>query len=137
MEYCKLLGPNPDASTGLSAERGSSLDHVQVAAFKDYKPGGGGGGGGGQPSSGKDSEKGKPETSVPTDAGSEGGDEGGEEASGGGGDFPPHTVMGLPALSPTMQQGVLRFVLFTGTCLLRLGTAVPTLQHGIGAQGLS
>lgn len=27
-------------------------------------------------------------------------------SSGGGGDYPPHTVMGLPALSPTMSQGV-------------------------------
>lgn len=101
---------------------------VQVAAFKDYKPGGGGQekqSGGGEPSSGKDPSKGKPETSVPKDAGSGGGDEGGEEASGGGGDFPAHTVMGLPALSPTMQQGA--------QC--RLGPAVhgcmPGMEDGV------
>ncbi len=35
----------------------------------------------------------------------EGHDEEEGEASASGGDYPPHTVAGLPALSPTMSQG--------------------------------
>jgi len=32
------------------------------------------------------------------------------------GDYPPHTVMGLPALSPTMSQGTYRFLLIFWLC---------------------
>ena len=71
---------------------------VQVAAFKDYQPGeGGGASGGGAPAAAAETE--------PEPAEEEEGGEEPAEGGSGGGDFPPHTVMGLPALSPTMSQG--------------------------------
>ena len=68
----------------------------QVGAFADYQPGEGGG----EAAASQQAEP-EPEPS------SEGGEEPAEESSGGGGggDYPAHQVMGLPSLSPTMQQG--------------------------------
>ena len=68
----------------------------QVSAFKDFTPGQGGG------SAAPAASSGEPEGEE-EDGGEEGGEEG--EASGSGRDYPPHTLMGLPALSPTMSQG--------------------------------
>ena len=68
---------------------------TQVAAFKDYEPGSGGGGGGAPAQAAASQE--------PEEAQDE--EEPEEESAGPSGDFPPHTVMGLPALSPTMSQG--------------------------------
>ena len=69
-----------------------------MSAFKDFTPGQGGS------SAAPAAASGEPEGE---EEGEEGEEEGGEEgeASGGGGDYPPHSVMGLPALSPTMSQG--------------------------------
>lgn len=69
---------------------------MQVGAFADYQLGEGSG------EAAASSHQQEPE---PKD---EGGDEAAEEPSGGeggGGNYPPHQVMGLPSLSPTMQQG--------------------------------
>ena len=73
--------------------------HAQVAAFKDYEPGSGGGGGGeGAPAQAAASQE-------PEQAPDEEEPEEEPASAGSSGDFPPHTVMGLPALSPTMSQG--------------------------------
>ena len=67
-----------------------------MAAFKDYEPGSGGGGG--APAQAAASQE-------PEQAQDEEEPEEEEAPAGPSGDFPPHTVMGLPALSPTMSQG--------------------------------
>ncbi len=65
--------------------------HMQVSAFKDYTPGSGGGAA--APAAATEEPEEDKEDDSPV-------------AESSGGDFPPHTVMGLPALSPTMSQGV-------------------------------
>ena len=65
----------------------------QVSAFKDFTPGQGGA------SAAPAAASGEPEANEDVEEGEEEG-----EVSGGG-DYPPHTLMGLPALSPTMSQG--------------------------------
>ena len=93
---------------------------MQVAAFKDYKPGeSGGSSSGSAPAAAADAEP-EPE---PAEEGEEE-EPAAEGGSGGGGAFPPHTVMGLPALSPTMSQGAracgmlqaLRGAITVGSC---------------------
>ena len=79
---------------------------LQVGAFKDFSP---------EESGGKEMASADQEDEQQEEvqeAGEQEEDEGEEEeveeASGSaGGDFPPHTVAGLPALSPTMSQGLL------------------------------
>lgn len=76
----------------------------QVAAFADYKPSGGGGGG----DSGDSSSSGGKEAASAESSQDQKPAEPADSGSGGGGDdWPPHSVMGLPSLSPTMSQGVL------------------------------
>ena len=73
---------------------------VQVDAFKDFSPSSSGA----EASSSEPSKEESKEESQPAEAEASGGEA--EEASGSsGGDFPLHTVAGLPALSPTMSQG--------------------------------
>lgn len=67
--------------------------HEQVAAFKDFTPGSGASA---APAAAAQEE---PEEEEEEE------DDATAESSGSGGDYPPHTVMGLPALSPTMSQG--------------------------------
>ena len=71
----------------------------QVSAFKDFAPGQGG------PPAAPAAASGQPEGNEDEEEGEEEGEEGCEALGGGGGDYPPHTLMGLPALSPTMSQG--------------------------------
>lgn len=70
----------------------------QVSAFKDFTSGQGGA------SAAPAAASGEPEANEDEGEGNEGGEEE-DEASGSGGDYPPHSLMGLPALSPTMSQG--------------------------------
>ncbi len=63
----------------------------QVAAFKDFTPGSG--------------ASGAPAAAAQVEPEEEEEDDAPAESSGGSGSYPPHTVMGLPALSPTMSQG--------------------------------
>ncbi|BDA46555.1 Dihydrolipoyllysine-residue acetyltransferase component of pyruvate dehydrogenase complex, mitochondrial [Coccomyxa sp. Obi] len=67
-------------------------DAADVGAFKDYKPG--------AEASAAPAAAAKEE---PEEDEQE--DDSPAESSGGSGDYPPHTIMGLPALSPTMSQG--------------------------------
>ena len=63
----------------------------QVAAFKDFTPGSG--------------ASAAPAAAAQEEPEEEEEDDAPAESSGGSGNYPPHTVMGLPALSPTMSQG--------------------------------
>ena len=67
---------------------------AQVGAFKDFTPDA-------APATAAEPEA-KEDAPADEEAPAESEDAGG---AGGGGDYPPHTVMGLPALSPTMSQG--------------------------------
>lgn len=67
--------------------------HEQVAAFKDFTPGSGASAAPAAAAQEEPEEEEEEEDDAPA------------ESSGSGGDYPPHTVMGLPALSPTMSQG--------------------------------
>ena len=98
----------------------STCDSCQVEAFSDYKPGSGGGGGG-------QAEQKPQQESQPSPS------DGGEQAEsssggggGGGGNWPSHSVLGLPALSPTMSQGVLPAALDQ--------RAPPAKQSSLGLQ---
>ena len=80
-----------------------------MGAFKDFSPEAGGGQQAAAADQGDEQEEAE---EAPPD---EGDDDGGEEeeeveeaSASSGGDFPAHTVGGLPALSPTMSQGLLR-----------------------------
>lgn len=83
----------------------------QVDAFKDFSPDSDGqetsaasqgGGEGDQEQEVQETDEGD---QVEEDG--DGDDEAAEETAGGsGGDYPPHVVAGLPALSPTMSQGI-------------------------------
>ena len=94
------FGPWPDhlGTAALSSLR------LQVGAFADYKPGSSGssGAGGGQTS--QESQQQKEQQPATSSDGSQQA-EGGGGSSGSSGDWPSHSVMGLPALSPTMSQG--------------------------------
>lgn len=68
-----------------------------MSAFKDYTPGSGGGAASAPAAAALEEPKEDQED-----------DEELAAESSGAGDYPPHTVMGLPALSPTMSQGVLQ-----------------------------
>lgn len=68
-----------------------------MGAFKDYSPGAA------PVAAAEPSEEAAPAEEAPAAQEEEAG--GGEGS--GGGDYPPHSVMGLPALSPTMSQGAL------------------------------
>lgn len=70
-----------------------------VAAFADYAPGGPGGQ---KAAAAQDSQQDKPAES---EAGKEAEAEPPQNTAGSGKEWPPHTVMGLPSLSPTMSQG--------------------------------
>ena len=71
---------------------------AQVGAFADYKPGEG-------VSEAASSQQAEPEgASKDAQQPSEEPEPSGG-GGGGGGDYPAHQVMGLPSLSPTMQQG--------------------------------
>lgn len=64
---------------------------MQVGAFKDFTPG--------SQASGARAVAAQEEPEEEDEGDSP------PESSEGAGDYPPHTVMGLPALSPTMSQG--------------------------------
>lgn len=64
---------------------------VQVAAFKDFTASEADGASSAAPAAAEAQPESEPEPEA-------------EAAS--GGDFPPHRVEGLPALSPTMSQGI-------------------------------
>ena len=83
---------------------------LQVEAFKDFSPEGSGGQEAAAASQGDEKEEGDPTEKEEEGAVEEEQDQGDneeveEEASGSGGDYPAHTLAGLPALSPTMSQG--------------------------------
>ena len=73
-----------------------------MSAFKDFTPGQGGGSSA-PAAAASDEPADEPVSDEPAEE--EEGEEDVAESSGGGGDYPPHAVMGLPALSPTMSQG--------------------------------
>lgn len=83
---------------------------MQVDAFKDYSPDEAGASAQSSDSQSDGGKKEQEEASPAPAAGAEAEAEA-EESSGGGdgggasGDYPPHRVEGLPALSPTMSQG--------------------------------
>ena len=93
----------------------------QVEAFSDYKPGSGCGGGG--QAEQKPQQESQPS---PSDGGeqAESSSGGGGGGGGGGGNWPSHSVLGLPALSPTMSQGVLPAALYQ--------RAPPAKQSSLG-----
>ena len=96
----------------------------QVSAFKDFTPGQGGS------SAAPAAASGEPEGGEQGEDEEEGGQE--EAEASGGGDYPPHSLMGLPALSPTMSQGEALPALKTNMalpreCLLRL-TSLPAVS---------
>ena len=64
-----------------------------MAAFKDFTPGSGASAAPAAAAQEEPEEEEEEEDDAPA------------ESSGSGSDYPPHTVMGLPALSPTMSQG--------------------------------
>jgi hypothetical protein len=77
---------------------------LQVGAFKDYSPDAAG-----AASASGGEEKEPAEASQEAEPAEEEEDEGEVEGSSGGGvSYPPHTLGGLPALSPTMSQGTPR-----------------------------
>ena len=87
----------------------STCFSCQVEAFSDYKPGSGGGGGGGGQAEQKPQQESQPS---PSDGGEQAeSSSGGGGGGGGSGNWPSHSVLGLPALSPTMSQGALPTVL--------------------------
>ncbi len=68
---------------------------MQAGAFSDYQPGAASAadsGGDNAPAESSDGQQ-EPEQEAPS-------------GSGGGGDFPPHQLLAMPALSPTMSAGV-------------------------------
>ena len=73
---------------------------MQVSAFADYSPGGSGGE---KAASAQDSQQDQPAESK-SDEGDKA--EPAQNTAGSGKEWPPHTVMGLPSLSPTMSQGI-------------------------------
>ena len=96
----------------------------QVEAFSDYKPGSGGGGGGS--GSGQAEQKPQQESQPsPSDGGEQAESSGG---GGSGGNWPSHSVLGLPALSPTMSQGALPAALHQ--------RAPPAKQSSLGRKHL-
>ena len=110
--------------------RQSLISVPQVAAFADYKAGSGGSGGGSKEAASGDSAQEQKPAEPAADPGSNEanpGSGGAADSSGGSGsDWPPHSVMGLPSLSPTMSQGEAVFLTGTG------GEAAAGHMHTLG-----
>ena len=80
---------------------------LQVSAFADYSPGGSGGD---KAAAAQESQKDAPAES---ESGESAKAEPAQNTAGSGKEWPPHTVMGLPSLSPTMSQGTLPCLICT------------------------